>query len=102
MIVGRCSEDILKEYKGLISIFVLGDLEEKVKRIMDREHVDRMKAEESIAHHDRKRKTYHNHFCQGKWGDSRNYDLSINSSTLGIEETVNIIDTFVKAKQKAE
>ena len=66
VIVGRCSEHILKEYKGLVSIFVLGDMEEKVKRIMEREQVDRIQAEESIAHHDRKRKTYHNHFCRGK------------------------------------
>ena len=54
VIVGRCSEHILKEYKGLVSIFVLGDMEEKVKRIMEREQVDRIQAEESIAHHDRK------------------------------------------------
>lgn len=100
VIVGRCSEDILKEYKGLISIFVLGDLEEKVKRIMDREHVDRMKAEESIAHHDRKRKTYHNHFCQGKWGDSRNYDLSINSSKMGIERTTDMLEDYIRRRME--
>ena len=34
VIVGRCSEDILKDYKGLISIFILGDMEEKIQRIM--------------------------------------------------------------------
>ena len=98
VIVGRCSEHILKEYKGLVSIFVLGDMEEKVKRIMEREQVDRIQAEESIAHHDRKRKTYHNHFCRGKWGDSRNYDLSINSSKLGIETTIDILEDYIRKR----
>ena len=98
VIVGRCSEHILKEYKGLVSIFVLGDMEEKVKRIMEREQVDRIQAEESIEHHDRKRKTYHNHFCRGKWGDSRNYDLSINSSKLGIETTIDILEDYIRKR----
>ena len=70
----------------------------KVKRIMEREQVDRIQAEESIAHHDRKRKTYHNHFCRGKWGDSRNYDLSINSSKLGIETTIDILEDYIRKR----
>ena len=100
VIVGRCSEDILKEYEGLISIFVLGDMEEKIKRIMDREDVDRLKAEGSIAYHDRKRKTYHNHFCRGKWGDSRNYDLSINSSKLGIDKTIDMLEDYIRRRME--
>ena len=100
VIVGRCSEDILKEYEGLVSIFVLGDMEEKIKRIMDREDVDRLKAEESIAYHDRKRKTYHNHFCRGKWGDSRNYDLSINSSKLGIDKTIDMLEDYIRRRME--
>ena len=95
---GDMIHNILKEYKGLVSIFVLGDMEEKVKRIMEREQVDRIQAEESIAHHDRKRKTYHNHFCRGKWGDSRNYDLSINSSKLGIETTIDILEDYIRKR----
>ena len=49
-----------------------------------------------MARHDRKRKQYHNHYCDIKWGDSRNYDLCINSSTLGIDKTVDIIEKFIK------
>ena len=35
VVVGRCSEDILKEYKSLISIFILGDIECKKARIKE-------------------------------------------------------------------
>lgn len=102
VIVGRCAETKLKEFPALVSIFVLGDMEAKVERVMKKYELSRGDAEQLIKKMDWKRKSYHNYYCGGKWGDSRNYDLSINSSTLGIEETVNIIDTFVKAKQKAE
>ena len=67
---------------------------------MDREDVDRLKAEESIAYHDRKRKTYHNHFCRGKWGDSRNYDLSINSSKLGIDKTIDMLEDYIRRRME--
>lgn len=102
VIVGRCAETKLKEFPALVSIFVLGDMEAKVERVTKKYELSRGDAEQLIKKMDWKRKSYHNYYCGGKWGDSRNYDLSINSSTLGIEETVNIIDAFVKAKQKAE
>jgi len=44
------------------------------------------------------RKSYHNYYCKGKWGDSRNYDFSINSSKLGIEKTVDILETCIRAR----
>lgn len=98
VIVGRCSETILKGNPGLISIFVLGDIEAKVDRVTEREHVSRIEAEEMIARHDRKRKTYHNHYCRGKWGDSRNYDISINSSKLGTLGTVDILEEYIRRR----
>ncbi|MDO4313388.1 MAG: cytidylate kinase-like family protein [Eubacteriales bacterium] len=98
VIVGRCSETILKGNPGLISIFVLGDIEAKVDRVTEREHVSRIEAEEMIARHDRKRKTYHNHYCRGKWGDSRNYDISINSSKLGTLGTVDMLEEYIRRR----
>lgn len=98
VIVGRCSETILKGNPGLVSIFVLGDIEAKINRVMEREHTSRIGAEEMIARHDRKRKTYHNHYCRGKWGDSRNYDISINSSKLGVMGTVDVLEDYIKKR----
>ena len=45
---------------------------------------------------DATRKSYHNYYCSGKWGDSRNYDLCINSSNLGVDGVVDIIELLVK------
>ncbi len=102
VIVGRCSETILKGNAGLISIFVLGDMETKIERIMRLYQKSRKDAEELILEKDRKRKKYHNSHCRIKWGDSRNYDLSINSSRLGIEESVRILSQYIDARRKMQ
>ena len=98
VVVGRCSEEALKEYPGLIRIFILGDMEKKVERICKLYHLSPKAAEELIVEQDKKRKRYHNYFCEGKWGDSRNYDISINSSVLGIDATVALLIDFINKK----
>jgi cytidylate kinase len=44
----------------------------------------------------KKRKTYHNRYCEDKWGDSRNYDVCVNSAKLGIERTADILEEYIK------
>ena len=96
VVVGRCSETKLKKYPALISLFILGDMEKKIERVMDVYNLNEEDAKKFITKKDKKRKRYHNYHCQGKWGDSRLYDLSINSSKLGIEKTVDILEEYIK------
>lgn len=100
VITGRCSEDILKGYEGLITIFVLGDMDKKVERIQELHGLTKEAAQNMILYTDKKRKGYHNYYCKGKWGDSRNYDLCINSSRLGIEGTVDILESYIRERIK--
>ena len=101
VIVGRCGEDVLKEYDALVSIFVLGDKEVKRERIMRLYDKNEFTAERLMHEKDTERKRYHNSFCEGKWGDSRNYDISINSSVLGIEKTAEFLIDFIDQKRNA-
>lgn len=100
VVVGRCAEEVLKENPNMVSIFILGDMEQKILRTMEREHVSREKAVKMIETNDKKRKSYHNHYCQGKWGDSRNYEISVNSSRIGIDETTEILIQYIDKRQK--
>ena len=95
VVVGRCSESVLKEYDSMISIFVLGDRAVKRERIMELYDLNESMAERFMTEKDTKRKRYHNSYCEGKWGDSRNYDISINSSTLGVDKTVKLLVDFI-------
>lgn len=101
VVVGRCSETKLKKYPALVSLFVLGDISEKVKRVMKVYSLSEEEAQRLITKKDKKRKRYHNYHCTGHWGDSRLYDLSINSSRLGIKGTIDYLEEYVKARAAA-
>ena len=98
VVVGRCSETKLRKYQSLVSLFILGDTDEKIKRVMSVYELSEDKAKAFIDKKDRKRKRYHNYHCSGHWGDSRLYDLSINSSRLGIDGTVDMLEKYIRAR----
>ncbi len=98
VIVGRCAEEILKDNPIMISIFILADMDFKVRRTMEDKSLSWDDAQKKVLYCNRERKGYHNSYCKGKWGDSRNYELSINSSKLGLEETAEIIIQYIDKK----
>ncbi len=98
VVVGRCSETKLKGNPALISFFVLADTDAKIKRIMEVYELSKDEAIEFIRKKDKKRKRYHNYHCSGHWGDSRLYDLCINSTRLGIEKTVDYLESYIKER----
>ena len=98
VVVGRCAETKLRKYPALISLFVLGDMSEKIKRVMEVYSLSEDEAKKLIEKKDKKRKRYHNYHCSGHWGDSRLYDLSINSSRLGIEGTIECLAGYISAR----
>ena len=101
VIVGRCSETILKGFDGLVTIFVLGDPDVKAERIRKVYGVSEEEARRMMKREDWNRKSYHNYYCKCKWGDSRNYDFSINSSRLGIEKTVDMLENCIRARMES-
>lgn len=98
VVVGRCSETKLKGNPALISFFILADTDAKIKRIMEVYELSEDEAIEFIRKKDKKRKRYHNYHCSGHWGDSRLYDLCINSTRLGIEKTVDYLESYIKER----
>ncbi len=96
VIVGRCSADLFEGLAPYVSIFIHADDETRIQRIMERRNFDHRKAKIAIERHDRKRRQYHNSFCQKKWGETKSYDLCINSSTLGIDKSVDLILDFIE------
>lgn len=96
--VGRCADYVLKDFPHCLNIFISADLEDRVKRITDIHNLSREKATLFIEKMDKKRAGYYNYFSDKTWGDSNSYHLCLNSSFLGIEETVNIIQKVVQEK----
>ncbi|MDE5862642.1 MAG: cytidylate kinase-like family protein [Ruminococcus sp.] len=100
VVVGRCSETKLKNNPALVSLFVLADMDAKIKRVMEVYELSEDDAKEFIRKKDKKRKRYHNYHCSGHWGDSRLYDICINSTCLGIDGTVDYIEDYIRARIK--
>ncbi|MBR3508486.1 MAG: cytidylate kinase-like family protein [Lachnospiraceae bacterium] len=99
VIVGRCAEHVLKDYPCMTSAFISGDKETKCARVMEKYHLSADEAKKLMKKKDATRKAYHNYYCEGKWGDSRNYDLCINSSKIGVEGAADVILSFATRKQ---
>ena len=96
VVLGRCSETVLKGREGLVSIFVTGEKEAKIQHIMDKFSISKEDAVAKIYKHDINRKRYHNHYSDFKWGDSRNYDVCINSSRLGPQGTAEVLEAYIQ------
>ncbi len=96
--VGRCAGYILRQYKGLVSIFILADMDAKNKRVQEVRGMSKKEAQAAINRHDKFRKSYHNRYCDIKWGDSRNYDITINSSKLGLDRTTDMLESYIRER----
>ncbi len=98
VIVGRCADYALSEYDNVLNIFIHADEDTKIKRIKER--FDDVKtddqAREMMNKKDKQRQSYYNYYSSKKWGRSDSYDLTINSSILGIDGTVKFITQYIE------
>lgn len=101
VIVGRCADSVLKDNPNALRIFIVGDVEEKNKRLSNIQQITLEEADQERKETDRFRRAYHNFYSETKWGDSRAYDLIINSSRLGIQGTADYIKVFADAFKEA-
>ncbi len=98
VVIGRCADWVLRENPNLVRIFVLGDMEAKIQRISELNNISPDKAKSFIKQQDKSRKYYHNTHSDNKWGDSRGYDITVNSSKLGIDGTTELLIKYIEIK----
>ena len=98
VIVGRCSDFILRESDCTLDIFLTSPSEVRAQRVAERQGISLEKAEAMIEKKDKDRASYYNYYTFGEWGTASNYDLCIESSILGIEGTAAFIIEFAKRK----
>lgn len=92
VIVGRCADYVLEDVEEYLSVFIYGDFDARVDRVMERNDItDRDAAISRVKKTDKHRANYYHHYTDRKWGLAENYDLSISTSSLGIEGAVELI-----------
>lgn len=98
VVIGRCADYILRENPALVRVFVLGDTEAKIKRTAEREGISEEKAKIRMEQADKRRKYFHNTHSENKWGDSRSYDITVNSSKLGLASTAELLIKYIELR----
>lgn len=100
IIIGRCSNIILKDKPNVLNVFVYSsDLDFKVKRKMKYSDLDdELEILRTIERIDKERETYYNYFTKGKWGDRTGYDLMIDTSKIGVDNSVELIKAYLNLR----
>ena len=100
VIVGRCADYILKDFKPF-RIFVYADINSRIKRCFDRNTgsqkiLTEKEMKKQILKIDKDRAKYYNYYTGNEWSDKINYDLCINTTDVVIKEIVPVIAKIFK------
>ncbi len=100
VIVGRCADYALQDYNNCINLFIKAPIEQRIKRISSKYNLSENKAKDMIYKKDKQRASYYNYYSTKKWADIKNYHMSIDSSFLGIDKTVDMLVEFIAQFEK--
>ena len=103
VIIGRCADYVLRDEPNTLKLFIYGDLDHRKARVAER-HPELKSSQiiDVINKTDKRRASYYNFYTGNKWGKYDNYDMAVNSSTLGIEHTAQIIAASAKKLMEEE
>lgn len=95
VIIGRAADSILGR-ENCVSVFITADSENRIARIMQRHQCDAKDAERMMTGTDKDRARFHQYYSEKKWGNAASYDLTVDSSRLGIDKSVDLILSYLK------
>ena len=91
VIVGRCANYILRDFKNTFNVFIYADKLSRMDRAVKCYGIQADKAADFLTKKDKQRANYYNFYTNRRWNDPENYHLMLNSSHFGIEESVELI-----------
>lgn len=94
VIVGRAAEYVMREYENVVRVFIHAPKQYRIKRVMEVYGDSLPEAKRNIHRSDKARAAYYRHISGRRWGDGEYYNLVVDSS-VGLEETAEIIMDFV-------
>ena len=95
IIIGRCADYILKDYKNVVKVFIYADLESCVRAVMERFGYSETESEKKILSIDKERSEYYKYHTGHEWDCATNYDLCLNSGELGFDKVIEIIKGYL-------
>ena len=96
VIVGRNADYILKDRKNVLNVFIHADMDFRTDRIVRLYGESEKSPESRLQEKDKRRKVNYQHYTGQVWGMAENYDLCLNSASLGIENCIDIISKMAQ------
>ena len=96
VVIGRCGNYIFRERKDLVSVFLRGNLEDRILGIQKEQQLSYEDAREFVEHVEDCRVAYHKYYTGLTWGNADDYDICLNCSRLGVAMTADMIEQYVK------
>jgi len=100
VIVGRNADYILKDRPDALHAFIFADVPYRAERIVRRYGESEKSPEQRLNEKDKRRRVNYQHYTGRTWGQSQNYDISLDSGVLGIDQCVDIICKIVENSKK--
>lgn len=91
VIVGRCADYVLRDEEDCLKVFIHADMRYRAERIVKVYGETRIPAEHRLKEKDKRRAAYHRFYTDRKWGETKNYDITLDSGRLGTEKCVEIL-----------
>mgnify|MGYP000048078111 FL=1 len=91
VIVGRCADYILRDKADCLRVFIHADKDFRMNRIIKVYGETDIPTEQRLKEKEKRRAAYHRFYTNMKWGQSKNYDITLNSGTPGIDKCAEII-----------
>ena len=93
--LGHCATEALKDNKDVIKVFIRSGMAEKKKRVVSEYYIPLGKVEETMKRFDKKRSNYYYANTGKHWDDMKNYDIVLDSGTLGVDGCVSVLKALV-------
>ena len=94
VIVGRCADYILQDKANLLKVFIHASIPVRAKRIVERYGESPEAPEKRLREKDIRRSAYYRFYTDMEWGIAKNYDVALDSGTLGLDRCVDIISSL--------
>ncbi len=91
VVIGRCADYVLKGRQHLLRVFILSGKDFAARRIEKKEGLSEREAINKINEVNTARANHYFKYTNRRWGAAGNYDIVLNTSTIDIDEAVNII-----------
>ena len=96
--LGRCADYVLRDFDNVVNVFITASMDFRIQLVSKVKELDAEHARKLIEHVESRRAQYYNYYTGKKWGAAESYDLCIDASILGLEDSEKLIAEFIRKK----